>query len=64
MLLVDSMAIKQISSEGDKKIRCPRCGEEALIIEGRFVRWLTCPKCKFKKLMRKEEEKVKVVSLK
>jgi Zn finger protein HypA/HybF involved in hydrogenase expression len=58
------MAIKQISSVEDDKMRCPRCGEEALVIEGKFVRWLTCPKCKFKKLMRKEDEKIKIVSLK
>jgi len=35
-------------------------------VEGMFVKWLTCPKCKFKKLIRKEEElrPVRVVSLK
>jgi len=61
------MALKQISppTEGDRT-RCPRCGEEAIFIDGRFVRWLTCPKCKFKKLLEKKDEttQVKVVSLK
>ena len=60
------MAIKQISPPPEEgRPKCPRCGEEALFIEGRFVRWLTCPKCKFKKLMEKEEDKsIKIVSLK
>jgi len=61
------MALKQISPPPESdRTRCPRCGEEAIIIDGRFVRWLTCPKCKFKKLLEKEDEttKVKVTSLK
>ncbi len=63
------MALKQITSKEDKsedRVPCPRCGEKALIIEGRFIRWLTCPSCKFKKLIEKEDEntKVKIVSLK
>jgi len=68
--MVDNMAIKQISKAKKKEeiTLCPRCGEEALMIdvEGMFVRWLTCPKCKFKKLVKKEEEikPIKVVSLK
>jgi ssDNA-binding Zn-finger/Zn-ribbon topoisomerase 1 len=52
------MALKQIKSskkETDMK-RCPKCGEEAIIIDGRFVRWLNCPNCKFKKLLEKEDE--------
>jgi len=59
------MALKQINPEPTKKNPCPRCGQEALIIEGKFVRWLTCinPKCRFKKLMEKEDN-IKVVSLK
>jgi ssDNA-binding Zn-finger/Zn-ribbon topoisomerase 1 len=50
------MALKQIKSskESDMK-RCPRCGEDAIIIDGRFVRWLNCPHCKFKKLLEKED---------
>lgn len=61
------MALKQISPppESDRK-RCPRCGGEAIIIDGRFVRWLNCPNCKFKKLLEKEDEvtKVKITDLK
>ena len=61
------MAIKQIAPppEGDK-ISCPKCGEEAIYIDGRFVRWLKCPNCKFTKLMKKDDEtrEVKVVHLK
>jgi ssDNA-binding Zn-finger/Zn-ribbon topoisomerase 1 len=55
------MALKQISPPPESdRIRCPRCGEEAIIIDGRFVRWLNCPKCKFKKLLEKEDETTKV----
>jgi len=61
------MAIKQIAPppKGDT-VRCPKCGEEAIYIDGRFVRWLKCPKCKFTKLMKKDDEtrEVKVVHLK
>jgi ssDNA-binding Zn-finger/Zn-ribbon topoisomerase 1 len=51
------MALKQISNskkDSDTK-RCPKCGEEAIIIDGRFVRWLNCPSCKYKKLLQKED---------
>ena len=59
------MAIKQLEPpKKDDRVFCPRCGEEAIIIDGRFVKWLTCPKCKFKKLMEKEDEGIKVTSLK
>ena len=59
------MALRQISPpEKSDRVPCPRCGEEAIIIDGKTVRWLTCPKCKFKKLMEKEDEGVKVTSLK
>jgi ribosomal protein S27AE len=59
------MALKQLGpSDKNDRTFCPRCGEEAIIIDGRTVKWLTCPKCKFKKLMEKEDEGVKVTSLK
>jgi tRNA(Ile2) C34 agmatinyltransferase TiaS len=61
------MAIKQLSpAASEDRPKCPRCGEEAIYIDGRFVRWLTCPKCKFKKLLEKEDEmtKVRIVDLK
>jgi len=59
------MALKQISPAPSKKNQCPRCGQEALIIEGKTVKWFTCinPKCRFKKLM-ENEENIKVVPLK
>jgi ssDNA-binding Zn-finger/Zn-ribbon topoisomerase 1 len=55
------MALKQIEpkKQSDMK-RCPRCGGEAIIIDGRFVRWLNCPNCKFKKLLEKEDETTNV----
>jgi len=50
------MALKQIENKKQSDTtRCPRCGGEAIIIDGRFVRWLNCPKCKFKKLLEKED---------
>ena len=59
------MAVKQLGppKESDRT-NCPRCGGEAIIIDGRTVQWLTCPNCKFKKLMEKEDEGIIVRSLK
>lgn len=61
------MAVKQLDNREDENvISCPKCGERALLINARFIRWLTCPSCKFRKLIEKEDEntKVKIVSLK
>jgi len=59
------MALKQLGpSENKDRALCPRCGEEAIVIDGRTVKWLNCPKCKFKKLIEKEDEGIKVTSLK
>lgn len=61
------MAIRQIPPGKEKskdRTRCPRCGEEALIIDSKLVQWITCPKCKFKKLVEKKDRGVKVVHLK
>ncbi|MBN2203188.1 MAG: hypothetical protein JW700_03310 [Candidatus Aenigmarchaeota archaeon] len=61
------MALKQMEEKGDEdKVNCPQCGQKALLIEARFIRWLTCPNCKFKKLIEKKDDstKVKIVSLK
>jgi len=59
------MALKQLGTSDKKdRVPCPRCGEEAIVIDGRTVKWLTCPKCKFKKLIEKEDEGIKVTSLK
>ncbi|MBU3896970.1 MAG: hypothetical protein KJ697_03510 [Nanoarchaeota archaeon] len=59
------MALKQI--ERDRRsdtTNCPRCGGEAVFIDGKIIQWLTCTKCKFKKVVEKAEEKIKVISLK
>jgi Zn finger protein HypA/HybF involved in hydrogenase expression len=58
------MAIKQIETKKSDMATCPRCGEEAILIEGRIVVWLNCPKCKFKKLMEKKDDGIKITSLK
>ncbi|MFQ6021032.1 MAG: hypothetical protein ACE5J4_03420 [Candidatus Aenigmatarchaeota archaeon] len=66
------MAVRQLGEKPKKSKKeienpCPKCGEETLEIEveGMFVKWLTCPKCKFKKLVkRKDDRSVKVVPLK
>ena len=52
--------IKDIKSD-----RCPRCNaSDILKIEGTFIRWLKCPKCKYTKVVeKKEKEPVKVVPL-
>jgi ssDNA-binding Zn-finger/Zn-ribbon topoisomerase 1 len=49
------MALKQIEKKESDMKKCPRCGQDAIIIDGRFVRWLNCPSCKFKKLIEKED---------
>ena len=57
------MALKQIDSKSKDRTNCPRCGGEAVFIEAKTVRWLTCTKCKFKKLMEREVEPIKVTPL-
>ena len=43
---------------------CPKCGQDLLIIDGSFVRWLTCPHCKYKTLEeKKQSKKPKVTSI-
>lgn len=37
---------------------CPKCGERLLAIEGSLTRWLTCPKCKYKKLESKTKKEL------
>ena len=54
------MALKQIDKKSSDTKKCPRCGGEAIIIDGRFVRWLNCPSCKFKKLIAKEDQTTNV----
>ncbi|MFQ6010427.1 MAG: hypothetical protein ACE5J7_04905 [Candidatus Aenigmatarchaeota archaeon] len=50
------MAVKTEESKKEGRA-CPRCGQRLLTIDGSFIRWLTCPHCKFKKLEEKEKEK-------
>lgn len=59
------MAVKQIDKTEKVTDPCPRCNTQLLTIDGTFIRWLTCPECKYKKLIEKKEKKtVKVVPLK
>jgi hypothetical protein len=58
------MALRQLGSKGGREL-CPRCGSEPLLfIEGTFIKWATCPKCRYKKLLEKEKTGPRVVSLK
>ena len=58
------MALKQVEDKSSKdRTTCPRCGSEAWFIEGKTIKWLICPRCKFKKLMEQEEPEIKVVPL-
>ena len=58
------MAMMQIDNPDRNNNPCPRCGEEALIIKGTYVKWMKCPSCRFTKLMGKERDsKIAVVSL-
>ena len=36
---------------------CPKCGQDLLIIDGSFVRWLTCPHCKYRNLEQKNDQR-------
>ncbi len=56
------MALKQ-TPQSKAKNPCPKCGSELLVIDGQFVKWFTCPQCKFRKLSEKTQQ-IKVVSLK
>ncbi|MDD5416584.1 MAG: hypothetical protein PHU12_01260 [Candidatus Aenigmarchaeota archaeon] len=59
------MALKQVGKSRSSDItNCPRCGGEAVFIDGKTIKWLTCTKCKFKKVMEKEQENVQVIPLK
>jgi len=44
--------------------KCPRCSNKLLTIDGSFIKWLTCPKCKYKKLVEKKSNGIKITSLK
>ncbi len=58
------MALKQLDKNQSKDImKCPRCGGEAVVIDGRIIKWLTCTKCKFKKVLEKKEESIKIIPL-
>ena len=41
----------KVQTAKDEPTRCPRCNDKILIINGTFIRWMTCPKCKYKKLL-------------
>ena len=57
------MATTQIGDIETNK--CPRCNTgELLKIEGTFIKWLKCPKCRFTKIVeKKEKEPIKVTPL-
>lgn len=59
------MAAKQIKIK-DISITnpCPRCGSQLLTIEGQLTRWVTCPKCRYKRLEGKSNKDIVVRSLK
>jgi DNA-directed RNA polymerase subunit RPC12/RpoP len=42
---------------------CPRCGGELLTINNQLTKWITCPKCRFKKLESLEKRKIQIRSL-
>jgi len=58
------MAWKAVVKKEDEPKICPKCKHELITIDGTFIRWLTCTKCKFKKLLEKEREVVKVFPIK
>ncbi len=55
------MATKQIKDI--KTDRCPRCNSSKLLkIDGTFIKWLKCPKCRFTKVISKKEKSPIVVT--
>lgn len=59
------MAFRQIDKKDIKDTtNCPRCGGEAIFIDGKMIKWLTCTKCKYKKVIEKEEEPINFIPLK
>ena len=57
------MALKQIERTSKDIMSCPRCGGEAVIIDGKIVKWLTCTKCKFKKVLEQKKPGIKIIPL-
>lgn len=57
------MALKQIEAPSDDIKRCPRCGGEAVIIDGRIIKWLNCTKCKFKKVLEQKNPDINIYPL-
>jgi len=57
------MALKQINPPSNDIKRCPRCGGEAVIIDGRIIKWFNCTKCKFKKVMENKKEDIQIFPL-
>ena len=57
------MAIRIPQHKGSPSA-CPKCGDRLLSIEGSLTRWLTCPKCKYKKLESKTKKELKPLNIK
>jgi ssDNA-binding Zn-finger/Zn-ribbon topoisomerase 1 len=60
------MAVKQLNAKVvTESERCPDCREKLLKIEGTFIKWVTCPNCKYKKLKEMEPKRsVPITSMK
>lgn len=64
LLCVINMAVwKSQKSVLAKDNACPSCGKPLLTIEGSFVRWLTCPDCRYTKLIKKSDQERKAVKI-
>jgi len=51
------MALRDINDRTRGEPTCPRCGQRMLVIDGNFIKWLTCTSCKYRKLEEKPEDK-------
>ena len=60
---VFGMALKQIERKSKDIMKCPRCGGEAVVIDGRIIKWLTCTKCKFKKVLEQKKQDIVITPL-
>ncbi len=57
------MALKNIDKRTTDTMRCPRCNGEAVVIDGKMIKWLTCTKCKFKTVLEQTKQDIRIIPL-
>ena len=57
------MALKNLPKRIDDMNKCPRCGGDAVIIDGKIIKWFTCTNCKFKKVLEQKKQDIVITPL-